>query len=300
MTDDSSIVGLEIENIAKAVKRTNQSNSQIQNNSRSLDDSSKSEIKSKIEELNDKVNTLDFDKETQPPKIFGGTLSKLNTLNFEDTSPIFKIKGRETPTPSVIEECRYTIMKMLDEPVSGRNFPLKNQNLNTSLTHKEGSKTTKNANSNAKSAFNYFNNVNSTTKNDNNNNTESPINSKYELIPPKLSIISVEVLREQPIENISENPMNRSMKYTALNALDIYMKNNFPEKTNYWLEPLVYITKPSIENDSSLWKVIKFQLKTKHDSNNCGYNILFFYLRRLFIPPLYESYNDFIIILHPC
>ena len=151
MTDDSSIVGLEIENIAKAVKRTNQSNSQIQNNSRSLDDSSKSEIKSKIEELNDKVNTLDFDKETQPPKIFGGTLSKLNTLNFEDTSPIFKIKGRETPTPSVIEECRYTIMKMLDEPVSGRNFPLKNQNLNTSLTHKEGSKTTKNANSNAKS-----------------------------------------------------------------------------------------------------------------------------------------------------
>jgi hypothetical protein len=62
-------------------------------------------------------------------------------------------------------------MKMLDEPVSGRNFPLKNQNLNTSLTHKEGSKTTKNANSNAKSAFNYFNNVNSTTKNDNNNNT---------------------------------------------------------------------------------------------------------------------------------
>ena len=171
MTDDSSIVGLEIENIAKAVKRTNQSNSQIQNNSRSLDDSSKSEIKSKIEELNDKVNTLDFDKETQPPKTFGGTLSKLNTLNFEDTSPIFRIKGRETPTPSVIEECRYTIMKMLDEPVSGRNFPLKNQNLNTSLTHKEGSKTTKNANSNAKSAFNYFNNVNSTTKNDNNNNT---------------------------------------------------------------------------------------------------------------------------------
>ena len=177
MTDDSSIVGLEIENIAKAVKRTNQSNSQIQNNSRSLDDSSKSEIKSKIEELNDKVNTLDFDKETQPPKIFGGTLSKLNTLNFEDTSPIFKIKGRETPTPSVIEECRYTIMKMLDEPVSGRNFPLKNQNLNTSLTHKEGSKTTKNANSNAKSAFNYFNNVNSTTKNDNNNNTGTNSNN---------------------------------------------------------------------------------------------------------------------------
>ena len=134
-------------------------------------------------------------------------------------------------------------------------------------------------------------------QNDNNNNIESPSNNKYELIPPKLSIISVEVLREQPIENISENPMNRSMKYTALNALDIYMKNNFPEKTNYWLEPLVYITKPSIENDSSLWKVIKFQLKTKHDSNNCGYNILFFYLRRLFIPPLYESYNDFIIIL---
>ena len=177
MTDDSSIVGLEIENIAKAVKRTNQSNSQIQNNSRSLDDSSKSEIKSKIEELNDKVNTLDFDKETQPPKTFGGTLSKLNTLNFEDTSPIFKIKGRETPTPSVIEECRYTIMKMLDEPVSGRNFPLKNQNLNTSLTHKEGSKTTKNANSNAKSAFNYFNNVNSTTKNDNNNNTGTNSNN---------------------------------------------------------------------------------------------------------------------------
>ena len=111
---------LELENIAKAVKRATPDPSP------------------KISELEDKVNSLGFDRDSDPhqetenpiksKKAFTfGTLSNLRNLNFEEQSPVFKIKGNDTPTPSGIEECRLTIMKMLDESVSGRNYPLKSQ-----------------------------------------------------------------------------------------------------------------------------------------------------------------------------
>ena len=45
---------------------------------------------------------------------------------------MFRLKGVEnTPTPSGIEECRLTIMKMLDDSVSGRNYPLKAKRVNS-------------------------------------------------------------------------------------------------------------------------------------------------------------------------
>ena len=111
---------LELENIAKAVKRATPDPSP------------------KISELEDRVNSLGFDRDSDPhqetenpiksKKAFTfGTLSNLRNLNFEEQSPVFKIKGNDTPTPSGIEECRLTIMKMLDESVSGRNYPLKSQ-----------------------------------------------------------------------------------------------------------------------------------------------------------------------------
>ena len=39
---------------------------------------------------------------------------------------MFKIKELETPTPSGIEECRLTIMKMLDDSVSNKQVVSKN------------------------------------------------------------------------------------------------------------------------------------------------------------------------------
>lgn len=122
-TPPSTQEGLEIKNIAKAVKRVTPDPSP------------------KLSEYEDKVNNLDFDKETpqkqkesehqpKPKRTFTfGTLSNLSSLNFEEQSPIFKFKGGDTPTPSGIEECRLTIMKMLDESVSGRNYPLKSQQM---------------------------------------------------------------------------------------------------------------------------------------------------------------------------
>ena len=111
---------LELENIAKAVKRVTP------------------EPSPKISELEDKVNSLGFDRDSVPQaetdnpikskRTFTfGTLSNLRNINFEEQSPVFKFKGNDTPTPSGIEECRLTIMKMLDESVSGRNYPLKSQ-----------------------------------------------------------------------------------------------------------------------------------------------------------------------------
>ncbi|MCQ2819640.1 MAG: hypothetical protein MJ252_20440 [archaeon] len=55
-----------------------------------------------------------------------GTLSNLNNINFGDQSPFYgRSKERETPTPSGMKEEKLNLLKMMEEPLSGRNYPLK-------------------------------------------------------------------------------------------------------------------------------------------------------------------------------
>ena len=108
---------LEIQNIAKAIRRTNAETTSLPKNIL----------------IN---NNITPSKETGTPKqkqiLNIGTLSNLNSLKIDEQSPVFRLKGVEnTPTPSGIEECRLTIMKMLDDSVSGRNYPLKAKRVNS-------------------------------------------------------------------------------------------------------------------------------------------------------------------------
>jgi hypothetical protein len=108
---------LEIQNIAKAIRRTNAETTSLPKNIL----------------IN---NNITPSKDTGTPKqkqiLNIGTLSNLNSLKIDEQSPVFRLKGVEnTPTPSGIEECRLTIMKMLDDSVSGRNYPLKAKRVNS-------------------------------------------------------------------------------------------------------------------------------------------------------------------------
>ena len=110
------------------------------------------------------------------------------------------------------------------------------------------------------------------------------------------SRILVNILKQYPIEYLTENTSNRSLKFTSLVSLKTFIEGYLPEGTQYWMKDCSKITKPIIENDISQWKGYKYELKTKPIKNK-GYNILFFYLRRKYIPPFFESFNDIVIIL---
>ena len=114
--------------------------------------------------------------------------------------------------------------------------------------------------------------------------------------PALLSKIFVQILKENPIENLSENPSNKSLKIAARESVMNYLKGYLGENTKFWMKPMVKVNKPTLENDLSVWKGYKFELKTAPGNGGKGYNILYYYLRRLFIPPFFESYNDITII----
>lgn len=114
--------------------------------------------------------------------------------------------------------------------------------------------------------------------------------------PALLSKIFIQILKENPIENLSENPSNKSLKVAARESVMNYLKGYLGENTKFWMKPMVKVNKPTLENDLSIWKGYKFELKTAPGKDGKGYNILYYYLRRLFIPPFFESYNDITII----
>ena len=135
----------------------------------------------------------------------------------------------------------------------------------------------------------YLDNLFINSNKDNINFIYSNNNSKIE--------ITINIKEEQPIETISINSDLESLKIYSYNAFNNYIKNILLLKNNFYIKPVVKINKyPSDINDTSLWKCYLYSLKTKC-INNIGYNLLFFYIRRNFIPPFFESYTDIIITL---
>lgn len=114
--------------------------------------------------------------------------------------------------------------------------------------------------------------------------------------PALLSKIFVHILKENPIETLSENPSNKSLKKAAKESVMNYLKGYIGDNIKYWMKPMVKVNKTILENDLSQWKGYIFELKTAPDKTGKGYNIIYYYLRRLFIPPFFESYNDITII----
>ena len=81
------------------------------------------------------------------------------------------------------------------------------------------------------------------------------------------SRIIVNILKQYPIEYLTENPSNRSLKFTSLVSLKTFIEGYLPEGTQYWMKECTKITKPIIENDISQWKGYKYEIKTKPIKN---------------------------------
>ena len=115
--------------------------------------------------------------------------------------------------------------------------------------------------------------------------------NSFEIFPIPPLYIKVKVLDEKPIEYIIQNTDFENIKLISLS----YLKNLLRDLCHgyqYFISPPTKINK-KIQNDPSIWDCYLYTVKT-NTMNGKGYNIIFCYIRRLYIPPLFESYNDII------
>ena len=107
--------------------------------------------------------------------------------------------------------------------------------------------------------------------------------------------ISVYINNERAIESLNED--NSVLNYAAFEALNLYLNKNF-EGLDYFIKNVNEIQKELYipdEDNLSEWKCYLFNVKIK-PKNGVGYNVAFYYIRRNFIPPFFESYNDIILV----
>ncbi len=115
--------------------------------------------------------------------------------------------------------------------------------------------------------------------------------NNFEIFPIPPLYIKVLVMDEKPIEYIIQNSDYKNIKLVSVS----YLKNALREICKgyqYFISPPTKIDK-KIKGDPSIWICYLYTVKT-NIVNGKGYNIIFCYIRRLYIPPLFESYNDII------
>ena len=107
--------------------------------------------------------------------------------------------------------------------------------------------------------------------------------------------ITVYINNEKAIETLNSD--NSILNYPAFEALNLYLNKNF-EGLDYFIKNVKEIDKELYipdEDNLSEWKCFLFNVKIK-PKNGIGYNVAFYYIRRIFIPPFFESYNDIILV----
>ena len=173
----------DISKIAKAKKRNKVSST---NNIENKEDNSNEK---------NKKEKQDFDMNNF------GILSNLKGLNL-DSSPINKIKDKDTPTPSGLQEYRFNLIKMMDDD-SKRNYPPKSSFMNSSTGN-----TSLNDN---ESNFSFF------LKNHNINNdkppikVETPVNDNEMLTMPNKFFVNL---------NDNDNENDNNLNLNSLNSIN--------------------------------------------------------------------------------
>ncbi|MCQ2817374.1 MAG: hypothetical protein MJ252_08935 [archaeon] len=144
---------------------------------------------------------------------------------------------------------------------------------------------------------------------------------------PYQTKIKIYVNEEMPIESLDDNSTLNSLKYQAIGNLSNYMGDVISDLGVYYPEPMIkfkivnseeegedfnssisdYMEEESKKEESiqeetylpnSEWKGYKMTVRTKPEiSTKIGYKVLYCYLRRKFIPPFYDSFNDIVIMV---
>lgn len=200
--------------------------------------------------------------------IRAGTLSNLTAIiNTVDTAAN-SCFDRETPTPSIIKEYKHNIIKMIDESVSGRNYPMKSH-----IKDNSGKNILQNGNSNSNSSNNLLSNVNDINTNDNDNktktfsyylqqNTNTFFNDKDADKAQNCKVNKLpQQIQEQEEENEQFNYCNSNMNMNSKFKYDINEKNDYNSETvkeNYFNK----------EFDYQLTKKFNSRNNNSNNSNN--------------------------------
>jgi hypothetical protein len=105
---------------------------------------------------------------------------------------------------------------------------------------------------------------------------------------------SIEISEKEPMGKFDVQKDDRDLSFYAYNNFLIYMRNT--AKTNrFWItKNKIYHKKYNLSEDSSQWE--GWQIEARASEPSCK-NIIIIYLRRKFIPPYWDTFQNFSFIL---
>jgi hypothetical protein len=111
----------------------------------------------------------------------------------------------------------------------------------------------------------------------------------------------IEISDEKPIEGLSIED-EYDLSFSSHKRYYNYMNKNFLVKNYFTLLNSAFIKTSNFNKDNSVWEGWKIKTRTKKTNssssrNSCNHNIIFIFLRRKYIPPLSETYQDITLIL---
>lgn len=105
--------------------------------------------------------------------------------------------------------------------------------------------------------------------------------------------IHIKLLDECPIEKLLANPNIANFKFCAWSSLCLHLM--YETSGVFILSINERHIDYSDQNRNDIWNMMEYQIRIKPKSGK-DKNVLYYYIRRKYIPPLFETYNDFIFI----
>lgn len=103
--------------------------------------------------------------------------------------------------------------------------------------------------------------------------------------------IHIKILDECPIENLLANPNIENFKFCAWSSVCLHLMY---ESSRVFI---LSINEKEFHEQGKydIWNIMEYQIRIK-SKNGKDKNVVYYYIRRKYIPPLFETYNDFIFI----
>ncbi|MCQ2816946.1 MAG: hypothetical protein MJ252_06750 [archaeon] len=99
---------------------------------------------------------------------------------------------------------------------------------------------------------------------------------------------------EDSLNKFDNNLNSKEISYAAFDSAVFYLKNTL-KSSKFWItKNEVFNKKMNLNEDNSLWEGWKIEARV---INPKYLNVIFIYLRRKYIPPYYDTFQDFKVIL---
>ena len=105
----------------------------------------------------------------------------------------------------------------------------------------------------------------------------------------------VDIFDQAPLCKFDTNINNRDLSYYAYSSVLVYLKNNLKCGNLWILKNEIFTKKINLNEDMSSWEGWRIDARVCDPEYR---NLIFIFLRRKFIPPYFDTYQDFIIVLN--